>query len=532
MTTSSHARRLPLLACYLLAACGGGKSTGNNTTTAHDLSAAAPLIAVASPVASKSSATTHQALRVRSSTADTSPGAAAPQAKSLPDQIAAIRTRLAQTTVDACLQGIQLQAPQVYTSCYGPSLAYLNHPNYSGGPSGMAGGCSIVSDDGDDGCLPSGDLGIWKATEPTGEACTAATMNAKVLSVSAIVNSAVDLMAGLICVAQVNGSDLTVGTAALDLHDTVNAKLSTQLTTASLQRLADRSDGRATYRISVAGTVGQTPVSVTAVHSPGDSTGNGSAGLLNGYIDHIDGMNQQPYRDAFSVLYEIAGGKVRFELRSGNTSTSVGASALFAADGTFDFAAQLRRPQGAGMAAGGTLDRAEIDASTGLGTLIHAWQAGNGDQFTRVFQATTSAGVSGPDTGYGYFGFGPPLDSPQLGSIAGMFCNWAGPGAVFHQWTNGVANVNTLNVQAQSMTRDATSGVFVPTGEDHITYAPTNSCDASSTTFRYKEFAQTGSPTNSEVEATTAANVTNMLVSQGALGAIPDVAAPAAYIVP
>lgn len=528
MTFPSRAR-LPLLASFALAACGGGKGgSATTTSSAHDLSAAAPLIAVASPVASKSGGTAHFALRAATSRSVTDPGA--PKAKSLPDQIAAIRARLAKTTVHDCLLGVQLQAQQGHTDCYGPSLAYLHHPNYSGGPSGPTGGCAITGTG--NGCLPSGDLGIWTAAEPSGEACTAATMNAQILSVSGMVNSAVDLMAGLICVAQVDKSDLTAGAAALDLHETVNAELSTQLTTASLQRLADRTDGSASYRISVAGTVGTTPISITAVHSPGDSSGDGSAGLLNGYLDEVDGMYQTSYRRAFSVLYEIAGGEVRYEARSVNTSTDVGPSDLFTADGVVDFAAQVQRSQDDGKGAGGTFDRAEIDSATGLGTLVHAWQAGNRDGATRVFQATTTAGVTGPDTGYGYFGYGPPLDDPELGSIVGMWCNWAGPGAPDHHWPT---RPTMTSVQGQSMVRDATSGLFVPTGDDHITYSPTNGCASTTTSapgFVFEAFGPTGSPTQSQLGLMVPVDVPNDLVSLGGLGAIPDIAAPAAYTIP
>jgi len=518
-------RSLAPLAFCTLFSCGSSSKGVTSTNTVSSLSAAAPLIALASPVASRSgqAASSKSLTRLRDAT---SSGTAS--AMSLPDQIAAIKTRLGQTTVNACLKGIQLVATEAQTSCFGPSLAYLNYPDSTTGYQSMTSGCAISTGNPGDGCLPSGDLGIWSATEPTGEACTSATMNAQVLSVSSVVNSAVTLMAGLICVAQVNGADLTAGAAALDLHDTINSNLGTALTTASLQRLADQSDGRATYRIAIIGTVNGTPLSVTAVHSPGDTTGNGAAGLISGYLDNTDSMMQEQYRKAFSVLYGIASGSVTYELRSGGTSTDVPLSALFGADGTFDFAAQLARRDGSGMASGGTFERARIDGTTGLGTLVHAWQAGNADPYTRVFQATTSAGASGSaDTGYGYFGFGPVLDSADLGSIVGMWCNWAGPGSQV-----GTANVNTTNVQAQTMTRDATSGLFIPVTTD-ITYAPTNDCNATASSgFVYEPFGPTGSPSMQDLQKLTPSDVTNDLVPLGTLGVIPDVPSPAPYAIP
>jgi hypothetical protein len=92
---------------------------------------------------------------------------------------------------------------------------------------------------------------------------------------------------------------------------------------------------------------------------------------------------------------------------------------------------------------------------------------------TRVFQAHTEAQSNGPDQGMGYFGFGPAITSPDVGSILGMICNWAGPGAQ-HPWEGEVPDVTPL-VQGQTMARDETSGLFVPV-TNRIQYAPVNSC--------------------------------------------------------
>jgi len=540
MPSRKLARYFPTITCCALAACGGAASRGTTGGSTTDLRAAAPIMAIASPVASRSS-TGIQAQALRSSAlavaadAPANGAGATGQELSLPAQIAAINDRLAKTTVAECLQGIQLQPSEGHASCYGPSLAFVNHPdavlaagpvfdNSSWCPTYEAGNAA-------DGCLPSGDLGIWSPTEPgTGEACTAATMNAQLMSAASVVNSSVTLMAGLICVAQVNEADLAPGAGALDLHDTLDQNLEgATFTTASLQRLPDGDGGRATYRIAIAGTVGTTPVDIVAVHSPGSD----AAGLMNGYLDKVDGMYDTSYRKAFSLLYQVEAGKLRYELRSGNTTVEVERAELFAEDGTFDFVRQVQRENGAGMAGGGIYERAEIDGTTGLGSLIHAWQAGNGDHFTRVFHASTSADAAGgPDTGFGYFGNGSSLDSPTVGDMIGLACNWAGPGAQQH-WVNGAPNLDTENVQAQTMARDAATGRFVPVGEDHISYAPTRSCNASAADgFRYQALGNApGTPTRAEVEALAAAGVTNTLVPKDSpsIGVMPEVPPPAPY---
>jgi hypothetical protein len=378
----------------------------------------------------------------------------------------------------------------------------------------------------DVGCLGGGVLVLWEASEPTGEACTAATMNAHVTSVASLVNSSVTLMAGLICAAQVQGDDLPAGGAPIDLHAVLTENLEgAAFTTASLERLAPGAGGRETYRIVIDGTIGDSALSVTAVHAPGDDAGDGQSGVITGHLDRPDPFSG-PYRKAFSVRYAVAGGEVSYELRSGNTAVTVERDALFGPDGAFDYEAQLRRAQdGSTGAAGGLFERAVIDGTTGLGTLVHAWQAGNHDGYTRVFQASTAPGAGGaPDSGVGYFGFGPPLDSPALGSVMGMWCNWSGPGSqVLHPWSAESAAAMTPKVQGQTIARDPETGLFAPV-VNRITYAPTNSCDlgadAVSAGFRYAA----GEPTAADLAALPLAPFVNDLVAHGELGAIPEIA--------
>jgi hypothetical protein len=163
-----------------------------------------------------------------------------------------------------------------------------------------------VTDTSDDevgnGCLPTGDLGLWDAEESgTGEACTAAKMNSLVLSTSNIVGFDVTLMVGMICSAKVRGDDLAAGAAPLSLAEVVNENLEgADLDEANLERLADQADGRPTYRIEISGSLGETPLFGALTHSPG--TDGSASGQLHGYVDRADMGGQ--VRQGFSVAYD------------------------------------------------------------------------------------------------------------------------------------------------------------------------------------------------------------------------------------
>jgi hypothetical protein len=438
--------------------------------------------------------------------------------------LSALQARLDETTLAGCFQGIQFQTGGYQASCYGPNLYFVNHPDASGNFEPPPNDQCQVSGSGN-GCLPTGDLGLWDAEESgTGEACTAAKMNSLVLSTSQIVGFDVTLMVGMICSAKVRGDDLAVGTAPLSLAEVVNENLpGASLEEAKLERLADQSDGRPTYRIEISGSLGETPLFGSLTHSPG--TDGAASGQLHGYVDRADMGGQ--VRQGFSVAYEITDGKIRYQVRSAVTPTTATEEQLFDEDGTYLFDV-FASGDGGPSNSNGNYGAAELDVATGLGTMYNAWQAGGHDSFTRVFQAHTEAQDGEADQGFGYFGFGPPITSPDVGEIAGMICNWAGPGADFHGWQDGEPIVDTTSVQGQTMARDATSGLFEPV-LNHIQYAPVKACEytAPETGFVYSTTADT----NSELGLLTAEPVANELVAYGdpTIGTMPEITPPAPY---
>jgi hypothetical protein len=113
-----------------------------------------------------------------------------------------------------------------------------------------------------------------------------------------------------------------------------------------------------------------------------------------------------------------------------------------------------------------------------------------------------------------------------------MWCNWAGPGSLFHTWNDGVPNVNTTQVQGQTMERDAASGLFVPV-TNRIQHAPVNSCDYTADLMAQKPgfVVSTTADTNAELESLTAAPIASELVDYGdpSIGTMPAITSPAAY---
>ena len=82
------------------------------------------------------------------------------------DKVDRIKAVLKAESIDQCHKAIPKNMKHSggkYVSCYGPELAYVNHP----------------SDNTSDGTLPTGDLGIWTpySDNSTQEACAAGQMN-------------------------------------------------------------------------------------------------------------------------------------------------------------------------------------------------------------------------------------------------------------------------------------------------------------------------------------------------------------------
>ncbi|MBF0493105.1 MAG: hypothetical protein HQM15_10040 [Deltaproteobacteria bacterium] len=112
---------------------------------------------------------------------------------------------------------------------------------------------------------------------------------------------------------------------------------------------------------------------------------------------------------------------------------------------------------------------ANLDSTTGLGSVVYGWMAGHGDNYFRMMN-----GSSTNTTGSGYFGFQHEntIATQGFGKIQGMVCDWAGPGGL----AGGSSTVDY--VQYQAMTYNATTNQYEnDAANSRLSYAPTLSCE-------------------------------------------------------
>jgi hypothetical protein len=115
---------------------------------------------------------------------------------------------------------------------------------------------------------------------------------------------------------------------------------------------------------------------------------------------------------------------------------------------------------------GGAFDRDTLD-----GSYQYAWQAGVNDGNSRTLLATSSYNsATAVRTVTGYFGYAADIATTD-GTLLGMICNWAGPG-------NSHTPGNRFQMQTATL---ADSASAFSLGTSKITYAPTVSCNSSST---------------------------------------------------
>ena len=518
--------RSPVLAVVtaatLLGACGGGgggttpaatgtppASTGTGATATVDTSTAFPAgLAVASPLAMQvgttSTASAPSALRLaRAAAAElvaalsrgdrTAAGSAlgrlmplasaharpahAPAALVLGSRIDALLAGSTPARSALAFDADRFLGAARHAGCYGPRLKYDHHPD-GGSPAA--------------GELPTGDLGMWTATDATtGHACAAAELDARLDSIAYRTNTALMALAGFVDVARSAGKPLPAAGASLSLLAEMNATFpGIVFTTASIAR-GTAGDWTYTARFAFTDRTGQ-PRNAELVlrHTPGADRTRYD-GLLTYAIGRgtADPMNCPPSAggtvDVGTLRYQRAGDtSMTVGLREGNYCGAGSAAALatsvadFAADGQLDPAGKWNGTRG--WANNFNRFGASYAPKTLAGTFAFGWQAGYGDGHARLFNiGLNHDAASERRDGEAYFGFGDDI-ATSTGTIRGFICNWAGPGN---------SHAYQPYAQRQHVTFDDTSGRWTPTNNaaasSNLTYAPTNACTDPGTSFRY-----------------------------------------------
>lgn len=372
-------------------------------------------------------------------------------------------------------------------ACYGPQINYTNQPD--GSPT--------------TGSLPVKDTGFWNLTEGT-EACAAAQMNFLINSVATRVDMMMNMFNNMVCVGKKAGLALPTAAGGSTNFKTALGEKSTHsgitINTATIERLADDSDGNAVYKSTVSVTMGTHTGTAILKHI---ITGTDAAGN-NNYKGKLSmTMSNETAMDTSNCTGAAAGsvnaGVVKY-VKSSATSLiqEVNYAEFCGADASpLDSSNNIVRTNTfnsstnkTGWGSNWNHGLFSLDPTTGMGTVAYSWQAGYGDGRTRVLNATVTQAADTSASGTAYYGFGPDVNGTgTLGSIEGFICNWAGPnGAVFGvtnrlNRTNALMTVSTParevnNAQKQILARAVGGTVFTTTAANSkITYAPANSCN-------------------------------------------------------
>ncbi len=428
---------------------------------------------------------------------------------------AAVLQRLKDETSndDNCTFTIDLtRDTTAYASCYGPDLLLSGtHPD------GAVPSCP--SSGGNPNPLPGGDTGIWNSTDDGTEACTAAQINKLMDYHTKKAYFAQVAGMALKCFVTSNSLSLpAVGESALSLD-------STQLSdfgftnfvpsSASVSAITDNNgvegykytvEGNVTYSETTGAPAAAVPFSISFQYTEetdggfrshttyifrDDSTTNdtGHCAALTGYSS-TGSLTATQASSSSNVLIQLD--HANFCGTTYNPFTDLEPDVRPCDKATKNTDSDSTNGWGANY------NRLNFDfnPNTEVGTYAYAWEAGNTDAWTRVFNAQKTSST----VGVGYFGFGPDVasddnstaceESTDLGNITGMICNWTGPG-----------NNRTRNdyVQKQAMQKNA-AGVWTVTSEN-IIYAPVNSCTVSGSDLAY--YAVTGSGASACSESST-----------------------------
>lgn len=357
--------------------------------------------------------------------------------------------------------------------CYGPQLGYEDHP------------------DGDDGSppfgsdhplLPGGDLGIWRETTDSGQACAAAQLNARMQDIENQGSAALSFVAAMVQAYSSTGAtwpdDVEVA-STVDLTEPLDdlGIAGVAITQASMTRDVNGRTWRYSLEMEVDDLGDDRTVFVDLAHYADPETG-----LFEGILTWS--VEDELYPPGNCGSTEMTrNGSMHYRLAAEGDLRLQARQAIFCGHGPAGYHASVDSDVLSGSAIDPssswantfTVFTGEFDPETLAGRFTYVWQAGPGDSHSRILMVGLDAGA---ETGEAYFGYGHSVETTD-GSVQGFICNWAGPG-----------NSHALQpyAQRQHMTKDVTSGFYVPTNEgaSDITYAPTNPCTYDgSGTFRY-----------------------------------------------
>ena len=380
---------------------------------------------------------------------------------------------IAEGTIADCIAALPGLPPTVSPQCYGPSIDYTNHPDYDSNQ------VQNEFSPGEDGQLPTGDLGLWVEVEPNSNtACSAAKLNDLVAKAAYNVDLAIGTMAMMVCAAAIEEEELpTTEGESIDLSNILGTDVSiVNITSATITR-EDFDDDSEAYTSEISGTISSNSeaFSITVRHSPETETG-----LLQ--LERGSGEKR-----GVSVVYDIGEDSMSYKLVSAQFRGDEGdAEVAYADDGqiTLQTKDDVGNPP---ITEGNDGDVhvmiATVDLESGHGNVAYGWNAGGRDDHYRVLNVMTSETSTTTDevtttveSGHAYYGYAPSPSSstPEVLDLdlsqddAGMICNWAGPG-------NSHTTTESLQYQELLLTEGDWAAEV-----SNVLYAPTTTCDLES----------------------------------------------------
>ncbi|MCB9094382.1 MAG: hypothetical protein H6621_04860 [Halobacteriovoraceae bacterium] len=354
--------------------------------------------------------------------------------------------------------------------CYGPQVNYANHPDGVGGS----------------GNLPTGDLGLWEATEgATTEACAAAQINTLMTTTSKYIDAALMVEASSLCVLDSDSVAIPGVGSTVTFTESFEDSIQADNPSATVSSATVTQESTGVYLFNITGTTDGVKAYTVNVKLKKTSDTD-YEGKIYGYFTSMD-------KDAFSASFTRDGSDLAVRMLAGSWLTSVDDTDIIDTNGDLKLDESWN----------GNMNQAIINMNvdTQVGSISYGWQAGPGDDKIRVFNAYSAASGS-TVTGCGFFGYGNEFVATyasNTNAIDGFICNWAGPG-------NDHSMATTSNkAQKQCFTRNNSTGVFEEVGaKTAITYAPTVSCDDTDGAFTYDWPTHSGdAATNDLVNTTT-----------------------------
>lgn len=397
------------------------------------------------------------------------------------DRQEAIAAVLAAEGTEDCLAAIPAefnlaQGNFGHTACFGPRVAYTNHPNT-----------------GESGEFGNGDLGMFfeysEPDETSGEACSTRIAGTLMSNVASYANAAQGFQLYTTCLAKLAGRQLPELGASLDLATDIAAVDTSangfELSSGMITRTDDENDFPV-FKTEIAGSFSDVArgltkdFTLTIKHVVTADNNTGYYGWLKFVVANFEGS-----RDAvISLKHKFEGDGLAYRYRQVLLEDTSGE--LFDARGEVDSA--LYGP-------GWTEVIANVD-SIGFGKVSFSWLTFD----LLVFQAETKT----DGTGSAYFGHQDATVEPSAGdfhAIKGLRCFPQNP-------PPAGAEIYSNYVQKQSLALNTATGAWEPSSSE-IAFAPTTSCSWDGTTGGFTVYYETGGA-GSEVAKTLTATTSGL----------------------